>query len=88
MHVGQTRQQMPIGGVDAFPMPIDVQVNGERRRCEMAQGWARLPLPPGAEVLVDPDWWVLRGDAPSVDHFGTLGLRAVSLDAAMASRRT
>ena len=69
-------------------MPINVQLNGERRRCEMAQGWARLPLPPGAEVLVDPDWWVLRDEAPAVDRFGTLGLHAVTLDAAMAGRRT
>ena len=69
-------------------MPIDVQVNGERRRCEMREGWARLPLPRGAEVLVDPDWWVLRDEASAVDHFGTLGLRAVPLDVAMGGRRT
>ncbi|MEX2581733.1 MAG: M1 family metallopeptidase [Gemmatimonadota bacterium] len=45
-----------------FPMPIQVEVNGERRRIEMSDGRAELRLPPRANVVVDPRAWVLRED--------------------------
>lgn len=82
----ELRWEVPDGL--AFPMPVDVQVNGQRQRCEVPDGGTRLPLSPGADVQVDPDWWVLRDEAPPVDHFGTLGLQAVSLNTAIAGQGT
>ncbi|HEX8271856.1 MAG TPA: M1 family metallopeptidase [Longimicrobiaceae bacterium] len=43
-----------------FPMPVEVEVDGRRRRVEMPGGRAELAVPRGARVVVDPDGWVLR----------------------------
>lgn len=43
-----------------FPMPVHVLVGGELRRVEMPEGKAELPIPPGAEVSVDPHGWILK----------------------------
>ena len=41
-------------------VPIEVEVNGERRRVAMDQGTGTVSLPPGADVMIDPDSWLLR----------------------------
>ena len=41
-------------------MPIDVVVDGEVRRVEMANGQATLTIPEAASVEVDPENLVLR----------------------------
>lgn len=43
-----------------FPMPVEVRVNGVARRVEMPDGRARVAVPAGARVEVDPDGWVLK----------------------------
>lgn len=43
-----------------FPMPIDVEVNGVRQRVEMTGGQAVIQTGENADVIVDPDNWVLR----------------------------
>jgi aminopeptidase N len=49
------------GGL-AFPMPVDVEVDGVVRRVDMPEGSARVLLEPDAHAVVDPNWWVLRGE--------------------------
>jgi len=46
-----------------FPMPVDVAVDGERRRVEMPGGKTTLAVPRGASLEVDPEDWVLRSPA-------------------------
>jgi hypothetical protein len=41
-------------------MPVDVMVDGERRRIEMPDGMATLTVPAGAPLEVDPEEWILR----------------------------
>jgi len=41
-------------------VPVEVEVNGERRRVAMDQGTGSLSLPPEATVTIDPDRWLLR----------------------------
>lgn len=43
----------------AFPMPVDVVVDGKSRRIEMEGGKASVPFS-GAAPTADPDGWVLR----------------------------
>jgi aminopeptidase N len=45
-----------------FPMPVDVTVDGERRRIEMPDGKATLTVPAGGRAAfeVDPEEWILR----------------------------
>ena len=44
-----------------FPMPVEVEVDGEMRTVEVpADGAAELTVPAGAEVALDPDDWLLR----------------------------
>lgn len=43
-----------------FPMPVPVQVGGERRHVEMDGGEAVISVPADADVQVDPDRRVLR----------------------------
>jgi aminopeptidase N len=42
-----------------FPMPVEIEVAGERRRVEMPGGTATLEVPADAEVTIDPDAWLL-----------------------------
>lgn len=44
-----------------FYMPIDVYVEGKRRRIEMPTGKARIEIPDSLSFVIDPDRWVLRG---------------------------
>ncbi len=42
-----------------FPMPVDVVVNGQRRRIDMQGGKASIPFQ-GDPPVIDPDGWVLK----------------------------
>jgi aminopeptidase N len=53
-----------VPGGAPFPMPIDVRIGAVTRRVEMPDGSARIPVREGAEVVVDPDGWVLRAVEP------------------------
>ena len=48
------------GDGEAFPMPVEVEVGGERQTLEMAGGRGQVTVPAGAHVLIDPDNKVLR----------------------------
>lgn len=43
-----------------FPMPIEVEIDGARRRVEVPATGTSIRVPRGATVRVDPDGWVLR----------------------------
>jgi len=45
-----------------FPVPVPVSVDGETRRVDMSGGAATLEAGRNAEVVVDPDGWVLRAE--------------------------
>jgi len=47
-----------------FPMPVDVQVDGETQRVEMPNGKATVDVPAGATVAVDPEGWILKTEMP------------------------
>ena len=44
----------------AFPMPVEVEIDGHRQTVEMPGGRGRFDAPVGAHVLIDPDNKVLR----------------------------
>jgi len=48
-----------------FPMPVDVQVNGQTQRVEMPDGKATVDIPAGATVAVDPEGWILKNEKPT-----------------------
>lgn len=48
-----------------FPMPVEVEVDGTRRRIEMPEGKATLDVPAGAAIAVDPDRWILMNRVDS-----------------------
>lgn len=51
-----------------FPMPVEVQVNGERRRLDFApSGAVRLPVADAGTVVLDPDSWILRGNQAPIE---------------------
>jgi len=43
-----------------FPMPIEVEIDGERQRVEMTRGSVTLTVGKDSTVKVDPDDWILR----------------------------
>jgi len=45
-----------------FPMPVDLQLDSEITRVEMSGGHATISVPADAEVIVDPQHWVLRAE--------------------------
>lgn len=47
-------------GVEAFPMPVEVQIDGEVQRVHVPQEGATVPLAGDEEVEIDPDSWILR----------------------------
>lgn len=47
------------GGL-TFPMPVEVRVGGDLRRVEMSGGRARVEVPQGVDVVVDPADWILK----------------------------
>ena len=44
----------------AFPMPVEIEVDGRRTTVPMREGRGRIAAPAGAHVLIDPDNKVLR----------------------------
>ncbi|MDG1818809.1 MAG: M1 family metallopeptidase [Porticoccaceae bacterium] len=58
-------------GLD-FPMPVEVEINGERQRIAMPDGMVEISKQVGDIVLVDPDFWVFRQAGPKSDQFGSL----------------
>lgn len=51
------RWELPEGL--AFPMPVEVEIAGERQRIALEEGTATVEVPEGAEVVIDPDGWLL-----------------------------
>lgn len=49
-----------VPGNGAFPLPVQVQVDGKTRTVPMTGGKASLSVPAGAHVVIDPDALVLR----------------------------
>ena len=41
-------------------MPVDVEVDGKLQRVSFEGTTARIPVPTGAKVRVDPENWILR----------------------------
>ncbi len=41
-------------------LPVEVAVDGEAQRVDMPGGRAEIRVPPGAEVVVDPNDWLLK----------------------------
>ena len=59
---GQVSLRWETPGRLSFPMPIEVEIGGERRRIEMPNGRAVIRLPADARFAIDPDQWVLRDE--------------------------
>ena len=45
-----------------FPLPVEVELGGERVRVEMPGGRGVLEHPTGARIRIDPDRWLLRDE--------------------------
>ena len=60
---GQLSLEWVTGDGGAFPMPVEVEINGRRQTVAMSGGRGRIAVPAGAHVLIDPDNKVLRRDA-------------------------
>ena len=43
-----------------FPMPVEVEVDGQVQRLAMTGGKASIAVAPGAHVVVDPDSRILK----------------------------
>ena len=43
-----------------FPMPVDVEMNGQIKRVEMPGGKAILQMPKDTKFVIDPKGWVLK----------------------------
>ena len=43
-----------------FPMPVEVEINGQTKRVEMPNGKGSVALPEGAKFVVDLHHWVLK----------------------------
>ena len=62
-HDGDTLRLAWIAPEDLpFPMPVQVRLGDAVRRVEMPEGRASVPVPPGAEPVIDPDAWILRDE--------------------------
>jgi aminopeptidase N len=48
-------------GLD-FPMPLEVDIDGERRRVVIDSSGLEIEVPANAEVTLDPDGWILRSN--------------------------
>ena len=49
-----------------FPMPIEVEINGERKRLEMPKGKVRIKAKI-EDVRIDPDYKILLGSPEDQD---------------------
>jgi aminopeptidase N len=54
------RWENPAG--QPFPMPVEVEIDGERRRIAMTNGQARLTAAGSAQPVIDPSGWILRAE--------------------------
>ena len=43
-----------------FPMPVDVQIGGTKKRYELTDGTVTIPVAEGQNVTVDPQGWILK----------------------------
>ncbi len=43
-----------------FPMPVEVEISGQRQRLAMTNGQAHLPANSAARPVIDPGGWILR----------------------------
>ncbi len=77
------RWQVP--GDLPFPMPVDVHRGSDVTRLDMTGGRGELESATGTEVEIDPDFWILRAEAPDPDRFGTLGADGASVQDALAA---
>jgi aminopeptidase N len=69
------------GDGEPFPMPVEVEIGGERQTLDMAGGRGQVMVPAGAHVLIDPDNKVLR----RLEHIETWrAARAATEEAASA----
>ncbi len=51
-----------------FPMPVEVLLNGERRRVSLpVGGTAEVTLPESGALMLDPDSWVLRANQQPIE---------------------
>ena len=57
---GQLALEWVTGNGGVFPMPVEVEIDGERRTVAMSGGRGRIAVPDGAHVLIDPENKVLR----------------------------
>ena len=55
-----------------FPMPVEIERNGQRERIVMLNGEAQIKKQASDNIIVDPDFWILRQARPDPDKFGTL----------------
>jgi aminopeptidase N len=49
-----------VPGGRPFPMPVEVEIGGQRRRIELPNGRVQVTVPAGAAVRIDPDQWILK----------------------------
>lgn len=49
-----------VPGNQSFPLPVEVEIDGQRQRLAMAGGRESIAVPPGAHVVIDPMARVLR----------------------------
>ncbi len=49
----------------AFPMPVEIEIDGTMRRVELPNGSAEVDLGGEKEPLIDPNNWILRETAQS-----------------------
>ncbi len=57
---GQLTLEWVTGDGGAFPMPVDIEIDGRRQTVAMTGGRARIAVRDGAHVLIDPGNKILR----------------------------
>jgi aminopeptidase N len=56
-----------VPGSGAFPLPVEVQIDGKTRTLPMTGGKTRIAVPATAHVVIDPDALVLRREVAIED---------------------
>ncbi|MDP1912825.1 M1 family metallopeptidase [Brevundimonas sp.] len=59
---GELALEWVTGDAGAFPMPVEIEIDGRRQTVAMTGGRGRIAVPARAHVLIDPDNKVLRRD--------------------------
>lgn len=70
---GVLRLQWEAPGGLAFPMPIEVVVDGRKVRVPMTNGQGTVRYS-GTPPVIDPNGWVMRQDAPTGSGSGSKGI--------------